>query len=318
MNIVFVFTKMKRFVGEEIEILKKEHNVVTMSKAELTFNDYVSSLKREIKKVDIVYCWFAGWHSAIAVHYAKRYGKKSVVVCGGYDTAYIPEIKYGTSYFKEKLPSKYVLKNCDKILPFSYNAESEVESMIGKNDRIEVIRFGLDSDKFKPKGKKENMVITVGEVKQSNIKRKGIGMFIEASAMLPEVPFVVIGEISPEVDTVSMKSSNLSFTDFVDDDELIDYYQRAKVYCQLSFHEGFGLSLAEAMLCNCTPVVTKKGSIPEVVGDTGYYTSYDKNAVAKSISKALQNTENKSRNRIKNEFPLGTRNRILEILEELN
>jgi len=29
------------------------------------------------------------------------------------------------------------------------------------------------------------------------------------------------------------------------------------------------MALAEAMCCECVPVVTKKGALPEVVGDTG-------------------------------------------------
>ena len=38
---------------------------------------------------------------------------------------------------------------------------------------------------------------------------------------------------------------------------------------QASLHEGFGLSLAEAMLAGAVPVVTSAGALPEVVGDTG-------------------------------------------------
>jgi glycosyltransferase involved in cell wall biosynthesis len=41
------------------------------------------------------------------------------------------------------------------------------------------------------------------------------------------------------------------------------------VYVQASRHEGFGLSVAEAMLAGCFPVVSSAGALPEVVGDTG-------------------------------------------------
>jgi glycosyltransferase involved in cell wall biosynthesis len=41
------------------------------------------------------------------------------------------------------------------------------------------------------------------------------------------------------------------------------------VYVQASQHEGFGVSVAEAMLAGAIPVVTRAGALPEVVGDAG-------------------------------------------------
>ena len=59
----------------------------------------------------------------------------------------------------------------------------------------------------------------------------------------------------------------------------------AKVYAQLSFHEGFGVSVAEAMLCECTPVLSTKGALPEVGGKNAYYTSYGNPYMAAMIIK---------------------------------
>jgi len=63
---------------------------------------------------------------------------------------------------------------------------------------------------------------------------------------------------------------------------------RSKVYVQASLHEGFGCALAEAMLCQCIPVVAKSTALPEVVGDCGFYlTSQSPEELAALISKAL-------------------------------
>ncbi|MEO7555918.1 MAG: glycosyltransferase, partial [Acidimicrobiales bacterium] len=40
----------------------------------------------------------------------------------------------------------------------------------------------------------------------------------------------------------------------------------SQVYAQLSWHEAFGVSVAEAMLCGCTPVVTDVPALQEVAG----------------------------------------------------
>jgi len=98
--------------------------------------------------------------------------------------------------------------------------------------------------------------------------------------------------------------------------------QRAKVYVQVSAHEGFGCALAEAMLCECVPVVTACGAIPEVVGNTGYYVPYeDIEAVAETIKRAFKDGEakgKKARKRIEEEFPMEKReNRLIEVIMRL-
>ncbi|HEV3112923.1 MAG TPA: glycosyltransferase [Candidatus Binataceae bacterium] len=67
---------------------------------------------------------------------------------------------------------------------------------------------------------------------------------------------------------------NLQVTGYLPEAKLAQLLGASSVYAQLSYMEGFGASLAEAMLAGCVPVVTRQGSLPEVVGDCGYYVSY--------------------------------------------
>lgn len=56
------------------------------------------------------------------------------------------------------------------------------------------------------------------------------------------------------------------------------------MYVQVSMHEGFGVALAEAMACECAPIVTREGSLPEVVGDTGVFVpANDPEALARAV-----------------------------------
>jgi len=106
------------------------------------------------------------------------------------------------------------------------------------------------------------------------------------------------------------KPENLEIVGRVTDAELLKYMQKSNVYVQVSAHEGFGCSMAEAMLCECIPVVTGRGAIPEVVGDCGYFVPFnDPPATAEAIKKALDDKENGNlaRERIATKFPLSRR-----------
>lgn len=51
--------------------------------------------------------------------------------------------------------------------------------------------------------------------------------------------------------------------------ELVALYNRAAVFVFPSLYEGFGLPVLEAMQCGCPVVASRRGSLPEVVGDAG-------------------------------------------------
>ncbi|RLF30482.1 MAG: glycosyl transferase family 1, partial [Thermoplasmata archaeon] len=137
---------------------------------------------------------------------------------------------------------------------------------------------------------------------------------VNTAKYLPDVRFVVIGKfIDNSIEYVKKNAStNVGFTGFVSENELIEWYQRAKVICQLSYYEAFGLAPAEGMACECIPVVTKeRAGLPEFVGDCGFYVSYgDEKATAEAIKKALNAPDElgkKARERIKEMFPLEKR-----------
>ena len=115
------------------------------------------------------------------------------------------------------------------------------------------------------------MALTVGAVYDVNLLRKGHGPFCEAAATMPDVEWVLAGawwdDTGSELQAKAPGES--AVTGYLSDDDLDALFRRAGVYVQASLHEGFGMSLAEAMLAGAVPVVTAAGALPEVVGDTG-------------------------------------------------
>lgn len=105
--------------------------------------------------------------------------------------------------------------------------------------------------------------------------------------------------------------------------DLISICSMAKVYVQASVHEGFGCSLEEAMLCECIPVVSRNGAIPEVAGDVGIYVNeLTLENVAEKIKYALSLPDDygiEARKRILDNFSYDNRKmKILKVIEELS
>jgi glycosyltransferase involved in cell wall biosynthesis len=141
--------------------------------------------------------------------------------------------------------------------------------------------------------------------------------FVQAAACVPDCQFVVVGAWKDEAinDLRAIATPNVTFTGRVSETELLDYFRAASVYVQASAHEGFGLSVAEAMLAGCIPVVTRAGSLPEVVGEVGIYVSLNSaEAVAEGVRQALAlggEVRQQARDRILARFPLENRKHAL-------
>lgn len=319
--IEFVSAGKSSFVLRDYEILRKHFDV-----RELQFTSFKkpSAYWRLFKGVmwsNVVYSWWAAsWGTLFAVLFAKILRKKSTVVVGGYEVAYEPEMNYGSllSIFG-RLKLKLILKHASKIFTVSKSSTKEmIRFMAPKN--FSLIYNGIDTENFKPKSHKKDLVITVGSISKFRIKKKRFDVFVKASKYLPEVSFLLIGkfEDASVEDLRKMGGSNVEFTGYVSNYELLRYYQQAKVYCQLSTQESFGVALAEAMSCSCVPVVVKRYSLPEIVGDSGFYTSYgNPKHTAEMIKKALKSNKGRqARDRIERNFSLEKREKLL--VEEIS
>ncbi|WP_348528214.1 glycosyltransferase family 4 protein [Methanothrix sp.] len=273
-----------------------------------------------IWRSDLTFSWFASGHSFAAVLLCKIMGKRSVVVAGGYDVAYEPEIDYGqyTLPKHKRMYADIVLRNADIILSVSEFTRSEVLARV-RPKRIQLLYPGIDTDKFRPLGEKEDLVMTVASSSGRVIRLKGLNSFIGAAALLPGVRFLVVGLSEADREELQSRAAeNVLLSGYETQEELLAHYQKAKVYCQLSYRESFGMALVEAMACGCAPVVTERGALPEVVGDSGYYVPYGNiRAAAEAIEKALSSKRGlKARERVEEKFSLKKREQELRSLLE--
>lgn len=317
LGILFLFREpVSSFVRNDIKLLEKHFKVYCV-RLSFNFFETLYGVIRSLAKADVIFVWFAGFQAFISVFLAKFFRKKLVAVAGGYDAAYVPEINYGVfTCWWRAIMAIFVYRNTDLVLPVSEHTKKELLSRVVPK-RIKVVYNGIDIEKFRPFGRKEMFVLTVGAVSESNLKKKGLKTFVETAKFLPEVRFVLVGRFVDNSINYLQKiaSKNVEFTGYVSFEKLLDFYKRAMVYVQLSYHESFGVALAEAMACECIPVVTRKAAIPEVAGECGIYVPYgDSEALAKAIQEAftLRELRKCARNRIIKIFPLEKREESLK------
>lgn len=88
------------------------------------------------------------------------------------------------------------------------------------------------------------------------------------------------------------------FTDFVPDKDKFVLRKGAKVFIQISHWEGFAIDTLSVMATGVPVIVSRVGSLPEVVGDAGIVVDHNNTeSVAEGIKKVL-NMEQKEYNRL--------------------
>ena len=314
-RILFLYENAAPFVTADLEILGGRFDVTPM---ECSAGGTFRSLLGPLRGSDASFSWFALGYAARAVLLGKWFRRPSVVVAGGWDVISMPEIGYGAVRSpRGRRRARYVLRQCSLLLTFSDWSRQTIEALSGR--RPETVHLGVDVDRFRPAAK-EPLVVTVGNVTKENLARKGIETFVRAAALVPDVPFLVVGRQEPEaMEAVrTIAPPNVRFTGRLSDEALRDLLARAKVYVQASHNEGFGLAVAEAMAAGCVPVVTKAGSLPEVVGEIGLFAQIESpEATAEAIRRALESDRgDAAREHVARSFPISRRREhLLELVD---
>ena len=274
------------------------------------FPDQVSILLG-VARSDFNVSWF-GYHQAYrAIRYSRVLGRRSLVILGGFDVCE-EEDPYLSSRIEE---IRYILLNAGKVLALSKRVQDKALA-ISPTAHVDLAYPGFDANRYRPSGEKQPVVSTVAVIKRANLRRKGLETFVRSAAFVPECSFFVVGEwLDDAIDYLrSIAPKNVFFPGRVSEVELIRIFQQSSVYVQASTHEGFGCSLAEGMLCGCVPVVSDRGAIPEVVGDTGIYVNHeDSRDVARGVQEALGRTDlgRAAHRRIVSLFPIEKRREAL-------
>lgn len=322
LRLLFVHNYPAKFVQIDRALLSEQYAVQEWHQRGRLVN--VPALARAVAQSDLVFGWFASWHTFLPITLSRALARPAVLVVGGYDTANMPEIGYGHQRggFKRWLARTTMQQASALVTNSCYARDEAIRNAHVERNRVTVIYHGLADGGAVNGNHKDNLVVTAAMVDRGNLSRKGLEAFTRAAAFLPAFPFALIGAWRADAISYLRKiaPANVQFTGWLSDAELSDYFSRARVYVQASCHEAFGLAVAEAMLHGCVPVVTRAGALPEVIGDAGIYVqAATPAAVADGVRQALNESERlgqRARDRVRREFPLEERRKRLYDLVE--
>jgi glycosyltransferase involved in cell wall biosynthesis len=323
-RILYVHNTEASFVAIDREILAGRYEIDDLYQPGRLPNPL--KVVRGVLRADLVFGWFASWHTFFPITLAWLLRKPSVMIIGGFDTANMPDIGYGYQQGGvRRWASRWIMRRAGSLVTNSNYSLSEIERNTPiAPKRVKVIHHGVP-DPFGelPGEPKERAALNVGAVNHGTLLQKGQLPFVEAAKELPDVRFVHVGKwLDDGVEQLRARApQNVEFTGWASDEELHDRYRRAAVYVQASRHEGFGLAVAEAMLAGCVPVVMDVTAMPEVVGDAGVLiSSQEPDEVAAGIRRALEHgpdAQARARERVLREFPMEQREtEILRVVDE--
>jgi len=270
------FWKCGNYISEELKKSPK-HKVTFIDlfkNDKLSKNKYIFILqmllgvKFDSKKEDInIYI-----SPLMSCSMKKNIAKNNIILIHDFDTI------RSKNYFVRNL-TKFIycfIKKADLIISNSNTTKKEYVNYFGKKENIKTIYLGIDNDYFikekniskkeifdnkinflsigrdEPRKNLSFMIRLLNELNNKHIDFKlvRIGMFTKTNQKL--------------IKNLNLNNKILIKTN-VSEEELIKTYDNSDYLLFPSFYEGFGIPPIEAMSRDCIPLVSNKGSLPEIV-----------------------------------------------------
>jgi glycosyltransferase involved in cell wall biosynthesis len=259
---------------------------------------FVVDTFRRVARNDVVYVFFGSEHGLVPALAARLLRKRFVLVPGGYDYANVPERGYGLAARGRGWLPRLLGRICDVAVPVSRQARREFLALVPTASvRTELGYLAVDPSRWEDPGvvRDPNRVVTLAYVDEEGWSRKGIDRFVAAARQDPGREYVLAG---PIVDTVAddlarNRPANLVLTGRMEPGSpaLARLLWSAGVYAQFSWHETFGVAVAEAMLCGCVPVLGASPALHEVAGPWAVSVRADESdeaAIARAAAQVVQ------------------------------
>lgn len=177
----------------------------------------------------------------------------------------LPTLLANVAVLLEKLAMSVVYRKIPYIVVSDSTKNDIINNGWAKENQISIVHPGVDLNSFKMgKKSKTPLVLFVGRLTYY----KSVNIFLKMAAILleknPNINFVIAGDGDMKKSLVKFAkklriTNNVTFTGYLSEAEKIKYYQKAWVFVNPSFMEGWGITNIESNACG-TPVVASNVS----------------------------------------------------------
>jgi len=205
----------------------------------------------------------------------------------------------GKGYNLSSWIESQALQMADAIIAVSEGTKQDILKHFNvAESKIHIIPNGIDCDEYHPVENKEALtkynidlnkpyLLFVGRITM----QKGIIHLVDAIPYIdPEIQIVLCAG-APDTDAIRKEMENhiakakisrnniVWISDMVSNEDKIQLYSHAHLFCCPSIYEPFGIINLEAMACRTPVVGSKTGGIPEIIidGETGVLVPIDIN-----------------------------------------
>jgi glycosyltransferase involved in cell wall biosynthesis len=290
-----------RFFHKSYNFLKK--TIFNLGKlllwlVRITFR-YIYLLKSQVaflingRKSEKVFRTYDLIHLPLAQHYTgfRLTQRPLVVTMHDFTHRYYPQYHTAINISNAEKGLRFISrKNADVIAVSRSTYQDTLKETSLDENKVHLVYEAIDKDKFHFQVNRDE----TGEIKAKygipgntpyfislfTIEpRKNLSNTVNAfDKLLEENPefdinFVIVGKKGWDADRLFLHNAVISkriiFTGFVDDHDLSALFSEAIALCYISYYEGFGLPLLEAMNCSTPVIYGNNSSMPEVVGEGG-------------------------------------------------
>ncbi|MBK2297090.1 glycosyltransferase [Francisella philomiragia] len=275
---------------------------------ELLREFFIESLKPDVILITSLF------EFGVATTSIKRFDRKPYVVAILYDIIpYIYKEQYLVPEVEETYMSKIKsLQAADHLFSISQSAKDDaLKHLEICETKITAISTAV-SEEFVVKeisiGEKEFLLNKYNITKSTIVyapsgfdSRKNLTRLLEAYSILPDnikskYQLVIIGKcpvhthnaLEEVIDKYNIVKSDVIFTGYVSDDDLVALYNICDLVVYPSLHEGFGLPALEAMNCGAIVIGSNTTSVPEVIGyEEATFDPYSVESISSKINEVL-------------------------------
>jgi glycosyltransferase involved in cell wall biosynthesis len=208
----------------------------------------------------------------------------------------------------------HALTSAIRIITLSFASARNLAQLGVDPERIDVVPLGVDVQQFRPglTGGRELVAQADGDDRPYVVsvatlfKGKNLLLLREAVARLVDRGFphrlvLVTGSpgdgSDPNVAMEELLSPEARFGNApvllqrLSDAELAAVIAGATAFCLPSRFEGFGIPALEALACGVPTIVSDRGALPEVVGDSGIIVEPQVEAIERALAEVITNSD---------------------------